>query len=290
MNMPIRRRLIASFIPLFLVMFLIYLIPLVNTIISAFTAHAGRDVGAFVGIGNFIRIKDSIVRTVTVTLVWTIGSVVPAALFGMVLALLFQSSFRTKKLCMSVILLPYSIPLIIVASCWMFMYNQNFGLINVLLLRLGVIREPIKFLSFESALPAVIFVRVWRALPFAFINYYAAMTTIPIELYEAADVDGATAAKKLFFVTLPNLRTITSTTVIVLTVWTFLVFDIIYGMTGGGPLDATSIISIKIYRELFQMNDQGTASAWSLIAILVLLAVTLVYWNLLSKDRQDEGA
>jgi multiple sugar transport system permease protein len=71
-------------------------------------------------------------------------------------------------------------------------------------------------------------------------------------------------------------------------VWTFLVFDIIYGMTGGGPVDATRIISIQIYRELFQMKDLGTASAWSLIAIAVLVIITVIYWRLLASERQNE--
>ncbi len=269
-------------------MLLIYLIPIGNTVFGAFFGYAGADAGKFVGFGNFEKIKDTIAPTVLRTLIWTVGSVIPAIILGLFMALLFQGEFRLKKLFMSLNLLPYAIPLIIVASCWMFMYNQDFGIINVFLEKLGIIKEPIRFLSYKSAMASVILVRAWRAMPFAFINYYAAMSTIPSEQYEAADVDGATGTQKFLYVTLPNLRSITSMTLIILTVWTFLVFDIIYGMTGGGPIDVTNIISIQIYRELTNMRDFGTASAWSLIAMIVLALITVLYWRLFPMDDSRE--
>jgi multiple sugar transport system permease protein len=284
----LRKRVILSLLPLFSVVVLVYLLPICNTVVSAFLGHAGSLNGQFVGFGNFVKIKNSIPRTLLTTLIWTFGSVFPAVLLGLVMALVFQHEFRLRRLLMSINLLPYSIPLIIVASCWMFMYNQNFGILNVFLTKTGIIQSPIKFLSYDNALASVIVVRIWRALPFAFINFYAALTTIPKELYEAADVDGATSGQTILYITLPNLRSVIATTLIILTVWTFLVFDIIYGMTGGGPVDATRIISIQIYRELFQMKDLGTASAWSLIAIAVLVIITVIYWRLLASERQNE--
>jgi multiple sugar transport system permease protein len=282
----IRRRVVLSLLPLFGVVLLVYLLPICSTVVNAFLGHAGASDGQFVGLGNFTKIKDSIPGTLLTTLIWTFGSVFPAALLGLVMALLFQHDFRMKRLLMSINLLPYSIPLIIVASCWMFMYNQDFGILNVSLMQAGIIQSPIKFLSYDNALASVIVVRIWRALPFAFINFYAALTTIPMELYEAADVDGATSTQAIWYITLPNLRPVIATTLIILTVWTFLVFDIIYGMTGGGPVDATRIISIQIYRELFQMKDLGIASAWSLIAIGALLVISSCYWKLLSSERR----
>ena len=287
MSTMLRRRVILSLLPLFAVVVLVYLLPICSTVVNAFLGHAGSLNGQFVGFGNFVKIKHSIPSTLLTTLIWTFGSVFPAAFLGLVMALVFQHDFRLRRLLMSINLLPYSIPLIIVASCWMFMYNQNFGILNVFLMRTGIIQSPIKFLSYDNALASVIVVRIWRALPFAFINFYAALTTIPKELYEAADVDGATSSQTILYITLPNLRSVITTTLIILTVWTFLVFDIIYGMTGGGPVDATRIISIQIYRELFQMKDLGIASAWSLIAIGALVIITSIYWRLLAGERQN---
>jgi multiple sugar transport system permease protein len=111
----------------------------------------------------------------------------------------------------------------------------------------------------DNAMTAVIVARIWRSMPFAFFSYYAALRSIPTELYEAGDVDGANGTQKLLYITLPQLRDITATTFIILTVWTFLVFDIVFTMTGGGPLDATNIMSIEIYKELMGMQDLGTS-------------------------------
>ena len=263
----------------------VYFIPLVSVVFNAFTGFTGATKGQFAGLGNFAKIASEIPKTMMTTLIWTFGSVLPATLLGLVLALLCHKSFPLKKMIISINLLPYSIPLIIVASCWRFTLNQDFGIVNILLLKLGLIEKPIGFLNLNNALGSVIIARVWRAMPFAFINFYAALTAIPGELYEAAGIDGAKPYQSLFHITLPNLKKVASTSLIVLTVWTFLVFDIIYGMTGGGPVNATRIVSIQIFREMFHMKDLGTASAWSLSAIVVLLAITIVYWKISEGDE-----
>ena len=108
---------------------------------------------------------------------------------------------------------------------------------------------------------------------------------IPSELYEAAAIDGANASQSFFNITLPNLRSVTTSTLLVLTVWTFMVFDIIFGMTGGGPINATRTLPMRIYQEMFGMKNLGTASAWSLIAIVVLVVITIIYWNLIDKEQ-----
>ncbi len=278
------KRIILSLLPLFLLLLIVYFVPLLNIVKNSFTSFSGSDQGKFSGLENFSFIQRDIPRTIVVTLIWTIGSVIPSIIIGLILAYIMQKGFPFKRLVISLNLLPYSIPLIIVASCWLFLVNQDFGLLNVLLQHLGLIEKPIQFLNFDHALLTVILARIWRAMPFAFINFYSAMKTIPTEWYEAADVDGANSFQKYFFITLPNLKTIIMTALIVLTVWTFLVFDIIYGMTGGGPIDATRIISVQIYREMFHMKDLGTASAWSLIAVSILLLLTLIYWKLFKQE------
>ena len=279
-----RRRVILSLLPLALILGFIYAYPLVKVCFNAFTGFTGSSAGKFVGLKNFALIKADIPKTVITTLIWTFGSVLPAMLLGLTLALVCNRNFVGKKTVVSISLLPYAIPLIIVASCWRFVYNPDFGIINVFLKKIGLITDSISFLGYKNALGAVIVARIWRATPFAFMNYYSALTTIPAEQYEAACVDGANAVQRFFRVTLPNLKTITASTLIVLTVWTFMVFDIIYGMTGGGPVDATKTIPMRIYQEMFGMKNLGTASAWSLIAIAVLVTITIIYWKISGKE------
>lgn len=279
-----RRRILLSLLPLGILLCFVYGYSLITVLISAFTGFTGSSAGQFVGLKNFRLIAKDIWPTVKITLIWTFGSVLPAMVMGLALAVICNRNFKNKKAVVSINLIPYAIPLIIVASCWRFVYNPDFGVLNVLLTKLGLIDKPISFLGFDLALISVIVARIWRAMPFAFMNYYSALTTISKDLYEAAAIDGATPAQSFFYITLPHLRTTTSSTLLVLTVWTFMVFDIIFGMTGGGPVNATKTLPMRIYQEMFGMKNLGTASAWSLIAIAVLVVVTIIYWNM---DKED---
>ncbi len=275
------------FIPPITFVVIIYLLPLWRIIYSCFTRTiAGQTL--FVGWDNFIGVADELPRLISTTMIWTIGSILPAMLLGFTAALVFQRDFRGKKLMMSCTVLPYTIPLVIVASVWMMMYQPNFGLLNVLLVKLGIFNKGISFLSYDKALTSVIVARVWRAMPYAFISYYAAIRSIPLEYYEAAAVDGANAVQKLFFITIPQVASVTLTTLIISTVWTFLVFDIIYTMTGGGPVDATNIIAVQIYKYSILKNDTESAAVLSLVSILILLAITEIYWKIFNRGGETK--
>lgn len=279
-----RKRILFSILPLALLLCFVYGYSLVTVVSSAFQGFTGSTAGQFVGLKNFQLISKDIWPTVKTTLIWTFGSVIPAMIMGLTLAVICNREFKGKKLVVSVNLIPYAIPLIIVASCWCFVYNPNFGILNVFLQKVGIIDKPISFLGVDFALLSVIVARIWRAMPLAFMNYYSALTTIPQELYEAAAIDGATSTQAFRHITFPHLRSTTSSTLLVLTVWTFMVFDIIFGMTGGGPVNATKTLPMRIYQEMFSMKNLGTASAWSLIAITVLMVLTIVYWNM---DKEE---
>lgn len=275
-----------SLLPLAILLCFVYGYSLITVLFSAFTGFTGSSAGKFVGMKNFQLISKDIWPTVKITLIWTFGSVLPAMVMGLALAVFCNRNFKGKKAVVSINLIPYAIPLIIVASCWRFVYNPDFGVLNVLLSKLGLIEKPISFLGFDLALLSVIIARIWRAMPFAFMNYYSALTTIPKDLYEAAAIDGASPSQAFWNITMPHLRTTTSSTLLVLTVWTFMVFDIIFGMTGGGPVNATKTLPMRIYQEMFGMKNLGTASAWSLIAIGVLVIITILYWNM---DKEDKS-
>lgn len=281
-----RRRILLSLLPLAILLCFVYGYSLVTVLFSAFTGFTGSSAGKFVGMKNFQLIFKDIWPTVKITLIWTFGSVLPAMVAGLALAVFCNRNFKGKKAAVSINLIPYAIPLIIVASCWRFVYNPDFGVLNVLLSKLGLIEKPISFLGFDLALLSVIIARIWRAMPFAFMNYYSALTTIPKDLYEAAAIDGASPSQAFWNITMPHLRTTTSSMLLVLTVWTFMVLDIIFGMTGGGPVNATKTLPMRIYQEMFGMKNLGTASAWSLIAIGVLVIITILYWNM---DKEDKS-
>lgn len=281
--MKFEKKLIFYLIPMFLLIIFIYLFPFINLIKCSFQDYHGN----FIGFSNFISVYDSgnLWLVFYRTLIWTFGSIIPAMIIGFITALLFTENFRGNKFFMTLVLLPYSIPLVLVAVSWLLVYNPSFGFINVFLKEIGVTTKTILFLSDPNkALPAVIVARIWRAMPFAFVAYYSALKSIPEDLYEAAKVDGASYIKRILFITIPQMKKVTLTIGVTLTVWTFLVFDIIFAMTGGGPLNSTEIIPIQIYREMFLSKHVGTASALGIICIFILTIITVIYWRIFRED------
>lgn len=281
----IQKGFILFLIPLLIMQLLVYIIPIGSTVFYAFVNTTGPEAGTFAGLGNYERVAKDLSSTIGRTLVWTIGSIVPAMIIGLLAAMLFQGKFRGQKLCISLCLVPYTIPLIIVGVCWYFMFQPNFGFINNLLISLGFLEKPMRFLTKTGAMPSVIVARIWRSMPFAFVSFYAAIKAIPEDYFEAASIDGAGEWQSFRFITLPQLRPAMLSTGIILTVWTFLVFDIIYTMTGGGPGKATRILPLAIQRELISMYDTGTASAISLVSILILTVLTVIYWRVMEGDE-----
>jgi len=264
--------------PLTIIMSIVYLYPLVNLVKFSFFKATLGSLGKFVGLENFYEFV-SFLPTIYRTLIWTFGAVIPAMLIGLGGALLFQDNFRGKRIILPLSLVPYFIPLVVAAFLWLVSYNPSFGLINLVLLRFGVINKPISFLSYHTALFSVIIVRIWRATPFALLTYYAGLQAIPQQYYEAAEVDGANALQKFFNITIPQLHSVTLVTGIILTVWTALLFDIIFPMTGGGPINATEIIPITIYRVFLDRGQVGRASALGLITTCILIIISLFYWR-----------
>lgn len=277
----IKRKAMVFLIPLLIILFLVYTVPICSTIIAAFQESIGPKQGQFTLTGNFARIGDDLVPIIKRTLIWTFGSIVPAMLIGLAAAYFLRWNFRGQKICISICLIPYSVPLIIVAACWYFMYQPNIGLINSFLHVFHIEEEAVQFFSKDRAMTSVIIARIWRSLPFAFLSFYAAIRGIPWDYIEAAAIDGADEAQQFWYIILPQLKSVALSTGIVLTVWTFLVFDIINALTGGGPGKYTTILPNAIYTEMFALHDAGTASALSLIAIAIMCTFTGIYWKTL---------
>lgn len=264
-------------LPAMLILGLIYLYPILRMIWFSFTDKMFGLEGAFIGVGNYIDLVDFI-PTIERTLIWTFGSIIPAMMIGLAGALLFNRDFCGKRLVMTLCLLPYAIPLVIAAFLWSVTYNPSFGLLNQVLLKLGIIKESVGFLSYKYALPSVILVRIWRAVPFAFLMYYSGLQSIPTQLYEAARIDGANRVRRFLHITLPQLKSVTLVVGIILTVWTTILFDIVFVLTGGGPINATLIIPIDIYETTFGQSNVGLASAKSVVTIFVLFLISTFYW------------
>lgn len=259
---------------------LIYAFPLIQTIQYSFfeVGLLQQSDQTFVGLQNFREVVNGpFVDTISRTIIWTFGSVIPSILLGMFGAILLNREFPGRRWALGIALVPWTMPLAIVGFIWVMMYHSQIGFLTILFEE--YFNMSVSFLGFDNALISVIIARIWRATPFAMIIIYARLQSIPDQLYESAKIDGAGRWQQFRYITLPELGRVTAIVLIMLTVWTTLVFDLIWTMTQGGPVSATTIIPIDIYKSVFQSYELGMAAAKSVVTVLMLLVVTIFYWR-----------
>ena len=220
-----------------------------------------------------------------VTLAYVALGTIGSFLVGLGTALLLNQPFRGRFLARILVVLPWPIPGVVAATTFMWMFNASFGVINYLLIQLGIVTRPISwFTESTPALIAVTVATVWKGYPFFTITLLAGMQSIPRDLYEAARVDGASALKQFWYITVPALRSVMGIAMVISTLWLFRVFDIIYVMTGGGPSRSTETLAIQIYREAFQYFEMGYASAVGMVALALSIVATLIYLRVSSRS------
>ncbi|MFE6129615.1 carbohydrate ABC transporter permease [Streptomyces sp. NPDC056437] len=211
------------------------------------------------------------------TALWVGGSIVPQLVIGFALALWLRRHFRFRGLYQALIFFPWAISGFLIGILFRWMFNSEFGVVNDLLQKTGLIDEPIAWLSDpDTAMTAVLIANVWYGVTFFAIMILAALQSIPDELYEAAALDGAGKARTLFQITIPYIRTTLALTVLLRIIWIFNFPDLIFGMTGGGPNDETHIVTTWMIK-ITQQGDYGKASALGLIVVAGLLLFATFY-------------
>ncbi|MCI8417861.1 MAG: sugar ABC transporter permease [Lachnospiraceae bacterium] len=236
----------------------------------------------FIGFENFGDLLkpgpfNAFYGTVKNTIIYVFGSLIPQVLFGFILALLLQKRFRGRSLYQGIIFFPWAVSGFIIGIMWRWMFNGSGGVINDFFMRLGVISEPVSWLSSEStAMLSVIIANVWYGIPFFVIMITAALQSVPMDLYEAADVDGAGALVKFRVITLPHIKSVLILTTLLRVIWIFNGPETIFAMTNGGPAGSTQIMTSYMY-SLITSLDYGRASAVGVICTLILVAYALLY-------------
>jgi multiple sugar transport system permease protein len=232
----------------------------------------------FIGLGNYIRLfYDPFFRmTVRNSFIYTFGAVSLKLAIGMVMALTLNERIRFRNFFRGILLVPWVAPKVVTALTWLWLYDSLKGAINLVLERVGLITQPVTWLSHPSlALFAVMSVNVWRGFAFFGVCLLAGMQAIPRELYEAAEVDGASPLSRFLYITLPGLKRIIIVTTLLSTIWTFNDFDLVYIMTRGGPGGATQIFPTLTYEIGFQGLNWGMGTAVSLYLLPILVVVIM---------------
>jgi multiple sugar transport system permease protein len=246
----------------------------------------------FSGLDNYISVLGNAEfwQSMKVTLTFTFGALIFEVLTGVLLALLLNEKFAGRGVLRSIMLLPWAIPGVIAGVMWKWIFNPRFGVLNGLLMQLGVIDEYQSWVGADPnmAMAALIFVQVWNAVPFNTIVLLAALQGIPSDLYEAATVDRAGMWSRFRYITLPWLAQPIMIIMILATMGGLRVFDLIYTLTGGGPGDSTRVVTFTAWKKAFDALDFGTANAYAYILTFFTLIIGLIYIRILYKSGEIE--
>ncbi len=243
----------------------------------------------FTGLANFTEVIGSYYfqHAIVTTATYTVAVLVAVMLFGLAVALLLNTKVRTGNLLKIVILLPWAIPSVVSGLLWKWILNSDFGVLNGILYSFGLIRSYIPFLADPTlAQFSLVMAHVWKEGPLVAIFLLAGLQLIPTELYEAARIDGGGFWSSLRYVTLPILRPTILVVLVYETMMAILTFDVIYVLTGGGPADATALISWFAYAEIYRNLNLGHGIALSIIIALITLVLVLIYLRVLRPEEE----
>lgn len=265
--------------------------PLLSAIyLSFFNIFTPTLEGDFVGVANYFELLQTgaFWNALGNTLIWTVGTLTLQILFGVGMALVLHQNIWFRSLARSLILFPYFISTVVAVLVWKWLFNDLYGIMNHFLITLGIIDFPMDYLgTMPNAMISVILVGAWKYFPFVVIAVLARLQTIPDALYEAAKIDGAGPIARFFDVTLPQLRDVLVVIILLRAIWDFKEFDLIFLLTGGGPLSDTQTLPLLVYQEAFALNDMGMASAFAVVMMLIMLVFMIVY---IRRTRSEEDA
>ena len=272
-------------IPAVLVVVLVIGYPLAQVVVYSFLKYKldGVTPASFVGLENyaFVLSDPDWWRAVWNTLVFTFFSVTLETILGLVVALVANAKFKGRTFFRIAILIPWAIPTVVSSQIWKWMFNDVYGVVNLLLTNFHIIPEKIAWLAVpETAIPVIIAVDVWKTVPFMALLILAGLQTIPGDMYEAGAIDGATGIKTFFYLTLPFIMPTLLVALIFRTLDALRVFDIFYIMVGGAGDMATMATYNRL--QLIDFLDAGVGSATSVI-ILVFIMVFVVLYTRISK-------
>ena len=243
---------------------------------------------ASVGLANYLSLwNEGILPQVMVqTFTFTFWCIVFQFAFGLLLAVFLNQDFKTAKPIRGLLLIVWVVPMTVSALIWKFMFQTNGGLISVALTGLGLTSQPVEWLiNGGTAMAALIITNCWVGIPFNMILLTAGLQNIPEDVYESASIDGANTIQRFFRITMPMLRPAIMSVLILGVIYTFKVFDLVYIMTSGGPMNQTELLSTYAYRLSFGEYQFSAGAAASNVLFLCLLAVAAIYLSLVRKDE-----
>jgi multiple sugar transport system permease protein len=258
-------------LPALFLIFGVAFYPILNTLwLSFYSFNLKFNQKSFIGLKNYLLVfsDQRAWCALSQTIIFTSVSVLAEFILGLLLAMLLHQAIKPKGFLRASSLLPWATPTVVSGLLWRWIFNDQYGILNMFG---DLLSKP------TGAMIAIIIADVWKTTPFVAILLLAGLQLIPIELYEASKIDGATKLKQFIYITLPLLKPIIIVTLLFRTLDAFRIFDLIYVMTGGGPGNSTETISIYTYKTLFSYLAFGKGSCMAVIMFLCVALISVVY-------------
>lgn len=276
--------------PLLIFVIIVAIYPLVFSIFISFFKYRLTDpdqTKTFIGIANYQQaFKDPIVvGSLKTTMKFVVGTVVLELALGLGLALLFSAETRFMRFTRSFLLLPMALPPLVIALVFKALYNTEFGVIPYYLKQMNIDVGRGLLAELSTALPAVMLVDIWQWTPLIMFIFLAGIKSLPIEPYEAAIVDGASRWQSFIHITLPLLKPTLLVALLLRTMQSFKVFDIIYATTAGGPGTSTTVLNFQIYKVGLTFFNMGYAAALANILLFIVAILSVFY--VMTLERQQ---
>ena len=257
--------------------------------LSFFDKHSFFPQERWIGLGNYVRLVgdpefwDSLWKGT----VYAAGTTALQLVFGVAAALLLHRTFRGRTAVRALVLFPYMIPTIVAVIVWRWLLNETFGLVDHLLVAWRIVRQPIAWLSVDHIMTSLIVMSVWQFAPFVTLSVLARLQTIPLELYEAARVDGASAWARFRHITLPQIRAVIFVVILLRGIWMFTKFDTVW-LWGEGAGAGAEIRTLPIYAYMrtFTYYQAGFGAALSVVMFVLLMMATGLYFRLFWRDEE----
>jgi multiple sugar transport system permease protein len=263
--------------------------PFLNSLWLALNEYnLASDKPRFVGLQNIAKLAGDpyFWQSWRTTLVFVIITTVATTVLGTAYALLMNEPFRGRSVVRAASLLPWVLPSTVTAFLWVWMFHGQYGIINAGLLSIGLIDRPLFWLSDPNgAMLSVIVAKAWLSTPVVMLFVLAALQTLPDEQVEAARIDGAADFSVIRYIVIPHISRTLGIVIVLQAMGNLQMFDVIYAMTSGGPVRATTVLSIEVYRRAFESWDLGLAAAIGLFWFATIASVAIFYLRLLFKDE-----
>ncbi|MDA1261103.1 MAG: sugar ABC transporter permease, partial [Planctomycetota bacterium] len=244
--------------------------------------------GPYVGLDLYLELlRDSEFWTsLGNNFIWTASTLFLQVTVGIAVAMMLHQDFPLRAVARSLVLFPYLLPMVVAVLVWRWLFNDLYGLLNYLFVAWGLVSYPIDWLGvMPNAMISIVLVGAWKYFPFVVICVLARLQTIPEQLYEAAMMDGANAWQRFWDVTLPQLRGVLVIVILLRAIWDFKEFDLIWLMTGGGPVVGTQTLPIMVYKQAFPLFQLGKAAAVAVIMFIIMLVFMFFYFRTYGRDR-----